>query len=95
MPFNITQEFVQQLLEQIAQLTKQVSELTAEISELQQTIKELEEKKNRNSKNSSKPLHQTAMRKNLQASMAGRVGNRAGRKAMKVPTLPSAGLTGS
>ena len=45
MPFNITQEFVQQLLEQIAQLTKQVSELTAEISELQQTIKELEEKK--------------------------------------------------
>lgn len=55
MPFNITQEFVQQLLEQIAQLTKQVSELTAEISDLQQTIKELEEKKNRNSKNSSKP----------------------------------------
>ena len=62
MPFNITPEFVQQLMEQIAQLTKQISdltaqnsELTAKITELQQTIKELEEKKNKNSKNSSKP----------------------------------------
>lgn len=62
MPFNITPEFVQQLLGQIAQLTKQIadltaqnSELTAKITELQQTIKELEEKKNKNSKNSSKP----------------------------------------
>lgn len=62
MPLNITPEFVQQLFEQIAQLTKQVSDLTAQnseliakISELQQTIKELEEKKNKNSKNSSKP----------------------------------------
>ena len=55
MPFNITPEFVQQLLDQIAQLTEQVSELTAKIAEQQQTIKELEEKKNKNSKNSSKP----------------------------------------
>ena len=62
MPVNITPEFVQQLLGQIAQLAKQVSELTAQnseliakITELQQTIKELEEKKNKNSKNSSKP----------------------------------------
>ena len=62
MPINITPEFVQQLLGQIAQLTKQVTELTsqnseliAKITELQQTIKELEEKKNKNSKNSSKP----------------------------------------
>ena len=42
-------------LDQIAQLTGQVSELTAKIAGLQQTIKELEEKKNKNSKNSSKP----------------------------------------
>ena len=62
MPFNITPEFVQQLLEQIAHLTKQndelisqVSELTAKLNESLQTIKELEEKKNKNSKNSSKP----------------------------------------
>ena len=55
MPLNITPEFVQQLLEQISSLTAQVSELTAKINELQQTIKELEEKKNKNSKNSSKP----------------------------------------
>ena len=55
MPLNITPEFVQQLLEQVSSLTAQVSELTAKINELQQTIKELEEKKNKNSKNSSKP----------------------------------------
>lgn len=53
MPFNITPEFVQQLLQQNAELTAQVAALTATINELRQTIKELEEKKN--SKNSSKP----------------------------------------
>jgi len=59
---DITPGFIQQLLEQIVQLTKQNSELTAQvanltakITELQQTIRELEEKKNKNSKNSSKP----------------------------------------
>ena len=77
MPFNITQEFVQQLLEQIAQLTKQVSELTAEISELQQTIKELEEKKNRNSKNSSKPPSSDGYAKKP-ASLHGRSGRKQG-----------------
>ena len=69
MPINITPEFVQQLLDQIASLVAQnaelveqnaefatqLSDLTAKIAELQQTIKELEEKKNKNSKNSSKP----------------------------------------
>ena len=61
-PINITPEFVQKLLEQITALTKQnvnltvhISELTAKITDLQKTIKELEEKKNKNSKNSSKP----------------------------------------
>ena len=62
MPINITPEFVQQLLDQIAalveqnaNLTAQISELTSKIAELQQTIRELEEKKNKNSRNSSKP----------------------------------------
>ena len=69
MPFIITPEYVQQLLDQIAELTTQISDMTAQISdlaeqnaallakinELQQTNKELEEKKNKNSKNSSKP----------------------------------------
>ena len=62
MPINIMPEFVQHLLDQIdvlvaqnADLTAQISELTSKVAELQQTIKELEEKKNKNSKNSSKP----------------------------------------
>lgn len=62
MPSKITPELVQQLLQQNAELIKQNAELTAQvatltatINELRQTIKELEEKKNKNSKNSSKP----------------------------------------
>jgi transposase len=62
MPINITPEFVQKLLDQIsslvaqnADLTAQIAELTSKIAELQQTIRELEEKKNKNSRNSSKP----------------------------------------
>jgi transposase len=62
MPVNITEEFVRDLFGQIADLTAQVAalseqnaELTAQIDKLLQTIKELEEKKNKNSQNSSKP----------------------------------------
>ena len=84
MPLNITPEFVQQLFEQIAQLTKQVSDLTAQnseliakISELQQTIKELEEKKNKNSKNSSKPSSSDGYSKKP-ASLRGKSGKKQG-----------------
>ena len=84
MPFNITPEFVQQLLGQIAQLTKQIadltaqnSELTAKITELQQTIKELEEKKNKNSKNSSKPPSSDGYAKKP-SSLRGKSGKRQG-----------------
>ena len=84
MPLNITPEFVQQLLEQIAVLTKQnaylvtqVSELTAKITELQQTIKELEEKKNKNSKNSSKPPSSDGYSKKS-VSLRGRSGKKQG-----------------
>lgn len=48
MSFHVTLEFVQHLLEQNAQLT-------AQVAELQQIIQELLEKKNKNSRNSSKP----------------------------------------
>lgn len=64
MPVNITKEFMRQLMAQIDFLTKQNSTLTATvdsinltIAELNQTIKELKEHLNKNSKNSSKPLH--------------------------------------
>ena len=69
MPILITEEYVKFLLEQIASLTKiveeltarnaelaqSVSDLTAENEQLKATIKELEEKKNKDSHNSSKP----------------------------------------
>ena len=84
MPFNITPEFVQLLLDQIAQLTKQISELTAQnseltakINELQQIIKELEEKKNKNSKNSSKPPSSDGYAKKP-ASLRGKSGKKQG-----------------
>ena len=48
-----------------------------EISELQQTIKELEEKKNRNSKNSSKPPSSDGYAKKP-ASLHGRSGRKQG-----------------
>jgi len=84
MPINITPEFVQQLLEQITALTKQnayltaqISELTAKITDLQQTIKELEEKKNKNSKNSSKPPSSDGYSKKL-VSLRGKSGKKQG-----------------
>ena len=43
------------LMEQNAALTNEVSKLTMKVEELTQTIKELTEKKNKNSRNSSKP----------------------------------------
>lgn len=59
---NLTPEFVQHLLEQNGVLIKQNNELTAEIArltnkvaELTKLIQELTEKKNKNSRNSSKP----------------------------------------
>ncbi len=62
MPFNMMPEFIQlllqqnaELMQQNAELTAQVAALTATINELRQTNKELEEKKNKNSRNSSKP----------------------------------------
>ncbi len=62
MLFNMMPEFMQQLLQQNAELMRQNAELTAQIAtltatinQLHQTIRELEEKKNKNSKNSSKP----------------------------------------
>jgi len=63
MPFNITIELVQQLLEQNAALLKQNEELSATISELAATISELEEKLNKNSKNSSKPPSSDGLKK--------------------------------
>ncbi len=50
MPFNITVELVQQLMEQNAALTNQVAEMANTIKELTATIRELEEKLNKNSK---------------------------------------------
>lgn len=69
MPIVITEEYVKFLVDQIAYLTKLVETLTAQnealeqtvsslnttIEQLNATIKELEEKKNKNSRNSSKP----------------------------------------
>ena len=69
MPIVITEEYVKFLMDQIAYLTKLVETLTAQnealeqtvsslnttIEQLNATIKELEEKKNKNSRNSSKP----------------------------------------
>lgn len=63
MPFNITPEFVQQLLEQNAALTNQVADMAATIKELNQTIKELREQLNKNSKNSSKPPSSDGLKK--------------------------------
>ena len=84
MPSHITPEFVQQLLGQIAQLTKQnselvaqVSSLTGEIAQLRQAIKELEEKKNKNSKNSSKPPSSDGYAKKP-ISLRGRSGKKQG-----------------
>lgn len=77
MQLNITPEFVQQLLEQIAQLTKQIADLTAQITELQQTIKELEERKNKNSKNSSKPPSSDGYSKKP-SSLSGKSGKKQG-----------------
>lgn len=84
MPINITPEFVQQLLDQIAELTAQNTELTSQVAalvskvnELQQTIKELEEKKNKNSKNSSKPPSSDGYAKKPQ-SLRGKSGKKQG-----------------
>lgn len=59
---NLTPEFVQHLLEKNSALIKQNNELTAEVArltnkvdELTALVRELTEKKNKNSKNSSKP----------------------------------------
>ncbi len=84
MPFNITPELVQQLLQQNAELIKQnaelaaqVAALTATINELRQTIRELEEKKNKNSKNSSKPPSSDGYAKKP-ASLRGKSGKKQG-----------------
>ena len=77
MPFNITPEFVQNLMEQLARsneqnlslneqvvaLTKLVEELRQVIKELRQVIKEQNEKLNKNSQNSSKPPSSDGLRK--------------------------------
>ena len=62
MPVVITEEFVKSLLDQIATLTAQNAELVQTVASLKETIeqlnstiKELEEKKKKNSRNSSKP----------------------------------------
>lgn len=69
MPFNITPEFVQGLLDQLKQLNEQnqaltkhteamsvqIEALTKLVEELRQTIKELEARLNKNPRNSSKP----------------------------------------
>lgn len=100
MPINITPEFVQQLLDQIAalveqnaNLTAQISELTSKIAELQQTIRELEEKKNKTPGIVPNRLHLTAMPNRLKASVANPAKNRAVRRAMKVPILHSVSQT--
>ena len=62
MPFNITPEFVQGLLDQLKQaneqkqaLISQIEALTKLVEELRQTIKELEARLNKNPRNSSMP----------------------------------------
>ena len=70
MPFNITPEFVQNLMdqlknsnEQIALLSEQVEALTKLVEELRQVIKEQNEKLNKNSRNSSKPPSSDGLKK--------------------------------
>lgn len=84
MPLNITPELVQQLLQQNAELMKQNAELTAQVSalaatinELNQTIQELKEKKNKNSRNSSKPPSSDGYAKKP-VSLRGRSGKKQG-----------------
>lgn len=84
MPFHMVPEFMQQLLQQNAELIKQnaelaaqVATLTATIKELRQTIQELEEKKNKNSKNSSKPPSSDGYRKKP-VSLRGKSGKKQG-----------------
>ena len=55
MPVAITEEFVRSLIEQNEKLSQSVSSLNATIEQLNAIIKELEEKKNKDSHNSSKP----------------------------------------
>ncbi len=89
MPFNITPESVQQLLQQNAEQAAQIAALTATINELRQTIKELEEKKNRNFKTAPSRLPLTAIVKNPSASVADPAKSRAARMAMREPTSHS------
>lgn len=79
MPFNITPEFVQGLLDQLKQaneqkqaLISQIEALTKLVEELRQTIKELEARLNKNPRNSSMPLHPKAMKSQIQKATVSR-----------------------